>query len=326
MKEEIVLLIGKIGVPTLALSRYILGQLIQACHYLSCSDALAGTPRTHALQLLATCIGDKHQEIVENVLRVLGVVEFSDQMRMILRAVQSGRRKDIDNAVELLETCLHSDLRLALIPLLKDIPVPDRLSASSKALGIDLPGFTSFEQIRKWIEQDADPSLRQLCAIAAQPDKGLSQTDPDLVEKTICLQKNPLFQGVRIRELMIIAGVCRSRTFETGEIVLQENQMAGHVYFFYQGALGVQSRFDRMPGAKDLISTEFVGERQWIDGQAQLYTLTADTRSVLLEIDGSDFCRVIQDIPLVIINLCRLYSRQLRAYHTVVPALPAAVL
>jgi hypothetical protein len=81
-----------------------------------------------------------------------------------------------------------------------------------------------------------------------------------------------------------------------------------------------------MPGAKDLISTEFVGERQWIDGQAQLYTLTADTRSVLLEIDGSDFCRVIQDIPLVIINLCRLYSRQLRAYHTVVPALPAAVL
>jgi len=106
-----------------------------------------------------------------------------------------------------------------------------------------------------------------------------------------------------------------------GEAVFQENRRADKVYFLYQGVLSASSRSipAKAPYAEQVLSTVFAGERQWIDDGVQLYTLKATTLSLLLEMDGNDFSRVVQEFPLVVINLCRIYSQQLRAYHKLVP-------
>lgn len=260
---------------------------------------------------------DMHQDRIETVLRVVGILEFKDQMRIILRAVQSGRRKDIDKAVEILETGLHSDFRLALIPLLDDIPAKDRLGASCTALGIDLLEFSSFEQICQWLAKEGDQAVVQLLAIASLADKHASPQEPDLVKKTKCLRTIPLFQGLKTRALMAIAGSCHPRTFRSGDIVFQEGQGADSVYLFFKGRLGVLSpMLSMLPlGAEPLFSTSLAGERPWIDKGEQLYTLRAETDTVLLEMTGADFCQALQEYPLIVMALCRLYSRQLRTYH-----------
>jgi CRP-like cAMP-binding protein len=53
----------------------------------------------------------------------------------------------------------------------------------------------------------------------------------------------------------------------------------------------------------------------WIDRGPQPYTIQAASASLLLEFDGSDFSRLLANYPTITINLCRLYSQELREYH-----------
>ena len=99
-----------------------------------------------------------------------------------------------------------------------------------------------------------------------------------------------MFQGLKIRELLPIARLCRSITCQAGETIFQENQKATDIYLLYQGELAAEYGFiaDQTPVAFDLLSTESAGEMQWIDGGVQLYTLKTKTVSLLLEMAGKD--------------------------------------
>jgi len=357
LKEEIVLLLDRIGVPKADLSRFVLDQLKLACHYLSFVNVLENYKQGDSMGLFKNGLKEKHQEIIEIVLRVMGVIEFGDQMRVILRAVQSGKQKDIDIVIEVLGNAIHSDLRHALIPLLENTPITERLTASCKALGIHPVILTSFEQVFALISEDADTALKALCLYASgenqelninthairrflnDPDSmvreaaewvihrrenngstQLSQNAPGLVEKIMCLEKKFLFKGLKTCELLPIARLCRSVTCQAGEILFQKNQKATDIYLLYQGELAGEYGFTADPAtvAFDLLLNEFAGEMQWIDGDVQLYTLKAKTVSFLLEMAGKDFCRIMEEFPLVVLNLCRIYSGQLRVYHQIV--------
>jgi len=357
LKEEIVLLLDRMGVPKADLSRFVLDQLKQACHYLAVVNSLENYKQGDAMSLFKNSLMEKHQEIIEIVLRVLGIIEFGDQMRVILRAVQSGKQKDIDIVIEVLGNSIHSDLRHALIPLLENTPIKERLSASCKAMGINPVILTSFEQVFVLISEDADTALKALCLYASGENQEVninenairrflddpnsmireaagwvisrrenhgssaqSQTAPDLVEKIICLGKKSLFQGLKTRELLPIARLCSPVTFQAGEIIFHENQETTDIYFLYQGDIAAEYGLieDQTMVPFDLLSKEFAGEMHWIDGGVQLYTLKAKTGSFFLKMAGKDFCRIMEELPVVVLNLCRNYSRQLRIYHQII--------
>lgn len=275
LQEQIINLIKQIGVPHADLSRFILDQLKKACHYLSCMNTIQMNTHGRAMGLFKRCLSDKHGEIIEIILRVLGIIEFSDRMHVILQAIQTGKRKDIDNAIEALESALHNDLRYALIPHLEDKSFLDRLSASCRAMGIESVFFTSFDQIfNLMIHEDEDPWIKSLCLYTAGETKDFkidSSIIADLVEnpepiiseaaawmqthvekpetedtsiqpselvyKTICLGNNPFFKELKTKELMAVARSCRLTDFAPGMIIIHEKTKAMGIYIHCSGQM-----------------------------------------------------------------------------------------
>jgi len=355
LKEESLLLLDRIGFPKADLSRFVLARIQQACHYLACANALENRTQGDFIRLLKNSLMEKHQETIEIVLRVVGGMEFSQQMRIILRAVQSGKQKDIDNVIEVLENTLHPALSHALIPLLSDIPIMEKLSASCKAMKIRPIFATSLAQEVDLLAQDPDPAIKALCIYAAgdiltllpdvlgrfrqDPDEMVSeaaqwaaqrlenksvspelQTGFSLADKTLYLTKSTLFKRVKTGDLMAIARACRFVSYPAGETIFQENKTVMGVYFLCQGNLGVSCSTiaDMGSVATHLALTKVAGEMAWMDRHGPLYTLTATSACLLLEMEGQNFSNLLADFPQVVINLCKNYSQQIRVYQQMI--------
>ena len=359
LQEQVIQLLKLIGVPHVDLSRFVLEQLKRACHYLSCMHAFPGDIHDGAMFLLNRCLADRYQEIIEIVLRVLGIIEFNDRMRIILQAVQSGKRKDIDNAIEALESALHTDLRYALIPLLEDKPLLDRLTASCRAMRIEPVFFTSIDQVfdlllhedgESWIKalclyaagenqvfkidssrirrlaEDSDPIIFEAVAwLQADIEKlkihDKSRQPSELVNKTIYLGNNLLFQGLKTKELLSVARACRLLAFKQGDVILHEKTKALGVYIQCKGNMAFKLKSLNNYHARieaDLLSKGLAGEMQWIDNQDQLYTVKGETDCLVLEIPGEKFSMLLVEYPGLVLTLCRFYSHRNRMYQQVI--------
>jgi hypothetical protein len=290
---------------------------------------------------------------------VVGGIEFGQQRRIILRAVQSGKRKDIDHVIEVLENALHPDIGHALIPLLENISNAEKLAASARAMKSRPVVAVSLAQVMDLLAQDPDPAVKALYIYAAGEIQGLLQSealgrfqqDPDemvreaaqwsvrrlehreifpepqtgLADKIICLTNNTVFERVKIRELLPIARECRFVSYPAGQIIFQENQPAGGVYFLCQGKLEIacSTIADMETVEKHLSSTRLAGEMPWIDSHHQLYTLRAASDCIVLEMAGRNFMQMLADFPQVVVNLCKNYSQQIRVYQQIVSNIPA---
>ena len=147
-----------------------------------------------------------------------------------------------------------------------------------------------------------------------------SMQTSELVSKTIYLGSNPLFQGLKIKELMSAAGSCRLVALAPGEIILHEKTKALGLYIHCSGKLVFEYRLMTDPDdqiAADLFSKGLAGEMQWIDDQDQLYTVKAETACLVLEISGEKFSMLLDDYPLLVLGLCKIYSQRIRNYQQV---------
>ena len=255
-REEAAALLKRIGVPESLLFRTILDLIADSCRYLACADALAPADTDSATGLLRGCLGEKHMEMIAICLRIIGITAFDDRMRVILKAVQSGRRRDIDNVIEALEGELHYSLRHALIPLLQEGPLRARLSRAYRTLKMDPVFPDSFETVITVLAGSReDPSLSLLCFFAMaehpvsaknqaiMPLPGLNSVDSDgdeyysalclfgrpsgtlpdaseipvIVRDVFCLKRHMLFSGLSTSDLLAVARVCRIRELDKGE-------------------------------------------------------------------------------------------------------------
>ncbi|MDT8377869.1 MAG: Npt1/Npt2 family nucleotide transporter [Desulfotignum sp.] len=356
LREEAALLLKRIGIPESLLSRTILDLLTESCRYLSCADALADATPDSATGLLRDCLREKHMEMIEISLRIMGITAFDDRMRVILSAVQSGKRRDIDNVIEALEGELHYSLRNALIPLLQEGPARQRLSRAYRALNRDPLFPDSFETVYQALAGGhEDPAVVLLCVFATveHPASFTNQaimrlpgmnpanlaaddhtrpfclfgraagTLPDasqipaIVRDIFCLKGHLLFSGLSTRDLLAAARLCRIRELHPGQALAHPGKDSQGVALFCQD--GFIPAGPCVPGAtaQRLLrdTCGFCGEMPWIDGQPEIYTITAGTRSRVFDIPGKDFVQFLKDCPLAAVNLCRFYCREIRTYQ-----------
>jgi len=358
LRQEAAGLLKRIGVPESLLSRTILDLLADSCRFLSCADALTGASPDSATGLLRDCLREKHMEMIEISLRIMGITAFDDRMRVILRAVQSGKRRDIDNVIEALEGELHYNLRNALIPLLQAGPVRPRLSRAYRALKMDPLFPDSFKTVLPALAgRDEDPAVALLC-IFATVEHPASDTDPTImrfpgmdpaipamndpagafclfgrpagvlpdipeipgiVRDILCLKAHLLFSGLSTRDLLTVARQCTIKTLDKGQALALPGRSAPGVALFCEDGFMSDGpcipAMDRHRFPRDTCG--FAGEMPWIDGQPEIYTVTAKDRSRVFEIPGNDFLQILQDCPLTALNLCRFYCREIRACQNV---------
>lgn len=356
LRSQALSILEELGAPRAELSHFVMGEMEKAYRNLVHVQDLKDMTHEPAIALLRDHLMESNNEIIQVVLRVLGVMEFPDRMRIILKAIQSGDRRDMDNAIEVLETSLHSDIRGILIPLLEERPLEEKLSVGRKKLQMDTGLSGTPEQVLLHLARDDDAvtqalalyaaaglSLREelKAAIAERIDaesqivreavlwaigkhKGQSATEfypagsPNLIERILSVRKIPLFVNLRIRELSAIASAADARRCGKNEVVVREGDPGDALYLVVEGELTVvkEMRTGRGWILETIRKDDFFGEMALLDRKPRSASVRTDSECLLLVIKTDDFTTIMESYPTIPINICNILGRRIRALQS----------
>jgi len=356
LRNQALSILEELGAPRAELSQFVMGEMEKAYRNLVFVHNLKDMAHVPANALLMEHLMEKNNEIIEVVLRVLGVMEFADRMRIILKAIHSGDRRDMDNAIEVLESSLHSDIRGILIPLLQERPMEEKLSVGHKKLHVDtglsgapervllhltkdndsvtqalalyaLAGLSLNEEqkaeIAERIEAEAQ-IVREAALSATAGYQGQSSTrpsamgSPNLIERIFSVRKIPLFGNLRIRELTAIASAADVLRCGKNEVVVREGDPGDALYLVVEGELIVSKEMGtgREWVLEPIGRDDFFGEMALLDRKPRSASVRTDSACLLLVIKTDDFTTIMENHPAIPINICKILGRRIRTLQS----------
>jgi len=278
VRNEVLSILTQLGAPSVMLSEFIMSELEKAYHILEHVKVLNDNEGDRTTSLLKEHLMERNIEIQELVLRLLGILEFGDHMKVILKAIQSRNKRDMDNAIEALEASLHPDIRKILIPLLEERSLEEKILIGRERLKTAPPPDMRLESCLMGLLADDDPITRALsiyglgeingndgpCKEAIQRCLGdenrmvreaalRSSHEPSadispeaypfenvsLIDKALCVRKIPIFMDLRVQEIMAIAYETKVRSLAEGDILVREGDPGDSLYLIMDGELAV---------------------------------------------------------------------------------------
>jgi len=356
LKNEILALLDSIGVPAVMLSAFIVKELKAAYGCLAQVKILESDPLSPALALCRDHLLEKHNEIIEIVLRGLGSTVFKDRMKLIIRAIQSGEKRDVDNAIEALESSLHTDIRRLLVPLLSEGTMEEKLAVPRERLGDDLLTASSVGEILKELVGDPDPMIQILGLYAlgesAQDDallpeiqryansedsmvkeaagwaldaleagiytKNRSIAGSPMVEKIRWIRQIPLFTNLRVQELLTIVSMMAVQRYSKNDVVFREGMPYDGLHLIFKGQVSLitGAETDRQKVLECIGKYRFFGELALIDGKNHPYTAKVEADALILMLKADDFSLLLKNSTAVSLNLCKVLMQRIRDYQT----------
>ena len=355
LKKELPALLKHIGVPGATLSAFLVNELSAAYGCLAKVQVLENGDLSPALTLCRDHLLETCDNTIEVVLRVLGTTVFEDRMKLIIRAIQSKEKRDVENAIEALESVLHSHIRHLLVPLLGDRSISEKLAAGRERLESELFTAASLKEVLKEIVNDPDPMIQSIGlyalgemdrddslmsdirkhtdsenrwvrqAAAWALDAGRSDTptgdrpadSSTLLETTLWLRRISIFTDLRVLALLTIAAMMELKRYVRDEIVFREGMPYDRFYLVYTGRVSLIMGADTaQTKLLDCIAANrFFGELSLIDRQHQPYTVKVDAAALIYTLKADDFLRVLKDYPSVSLNLCKVFIQRMRDYQ-----------
>ncbi len=355
LKNEILALLDDIGVPAVILSSFIVKELKAAYGCLARVKILESGPLSPSLALCRDHLLEKHNEIIEIVLRGLGSTVFGDRMKLIIRAIQSGEKRDVDNAIEALESSLHTDIRRLLVPLLGEGTMEEKLAVARERLGDDLPMTSSLGEILKELMGDPDPMIQVLGLYAlgesARDDallpeiqryansenqmvkeaagwaldaleagvytKNRPTVGSPMVEKIQWIRQIPLFTNLRVQELLTLVSMMAVQRYSRNDIVLREGMPYDCLYLIFEGQVSLITghETDRQKQLECIGKNKFFGELALIDGKNHPYTAKVESDVMIYMLKADDFSLLLKNSPSASLNLCKVLTQKIRDYQ-----------
>lgn len=356
LKNQILELLNLIGVPSVMLSAFVVKELRVAYGCLAQMKILESGPLSPALALCRDYILEKHNETIEIVLRGLGATVFRDRMKLIIRAIQSGDKRDFDNAVEALESNLHTNIRNLLIPLLVEGTMEEKLNVVRERLGNDLPMVSSLEGILKELMGNPDPLIQSLgiyawgesapgdalrtevqkyanaenqmvkeaagWAMDALASGGYTKKRPTagspFVDKIQFIYHIPLFTNLHVQELLTIVSMMMVRRFMKNDVVIREGMPSDYLYLILEGQVVLikDMETDQQKILECIGRNRSFGELALIDGKNHPYTARVESDAQIMILKADDFFVLMKSSPVMSMNLCKMLIIQLKEYQS----------
>ena len=355
LKNEILALLDDIGVPAVMLSSFIVKELKAAYGCLAQVKILESGPLGPALALCRDHLLEKHNEIIEIVLRGLGSTVFGDRMKLIIRAIQSGEKRDVDNAIEALESSLNKDIRRLLIPLLGEGTMEEKIAVAREKLGNDLSMASSPEDVFKQLVDDPDPMIQALGLYALEESarddallpefrryansenqivkeaagwaldaleagvypKNIPAAGSPMVEKIQWIRQIPLFTNLRVQELITLVSMMTVQRYSKNDLVIREGMPYDCLYLIFEGQVSLLTgaETDRQKVIECIGKNRFFGELALVDGKNHPYTVKAESDVMIYMLTADDFSLLLQNSPTVSLNLCKVFIQRIRGYQ-----------
>ena len=355
LKAEILALLDRIGVPAVMLSNFVMRELQKAYRYLADVAILDSIPAKPALSLCRDYLLEQHAEIVEIVLRLLGHMFFKDHMKLIVRAIQSKEKREVDNALEVLESGLHRGIGRIFLPLLEDLTLAEKLAIGQKrlrpalvmpdscekvlatllgtpeplvqalalyALGESPPGGTKLSVIGRFIDSEND--LVRKASRWALDNSQIHQTaqappplGSPMVENARGLRQTMLFSNLPVLRLLALSVRLTVKKFVKNEIIFHEGARDENLYLVKEGqvTLFLKTAPHRPPIMERVDPNRHFGDLSLIDRKPQPYSALVESGATLYVIAGEDFVDLLKGEPRVSLNLCRYLAQRIRDYH-----------
>jgi len=355
LRQEALLLLDEMEAKPVEVSQFVKEQIERAYRMIAAALAVKAHGEGICAQLLSQHLLETSRGVQETVLRVLSVQGGGEGMQVLLRALGSTDRREVEDALEALESFLHPGVRKLLIPLLDNIPLEEKLAAARKSLKIPDPRRISQQELAELLIAEEDSVSRALAIyyfgeIRLQPmgenmlEALLQDKDPlvseaylrfsqahfqsssgelgehflSLIEKADYARKVPIFSSLLVRDLFAVAGIMLERSCAPGEVVVKEGEPGDALYLVVKGEFQVLKSMgdgEPVPIAK-IGSLEFFGEMALFDHGPRSATVKADSQGgLLLRLEGEAFHRLMAEHPGIPIAICAELSRRMRALH-----------
>ncbi|MCF8062272.1 MAG: HEAT repeat domain-containing protein [Deltaproteobacteria bacterium] len=318
LQEQALTLLKEQGLPRAEVTRFALQTLESAYLLAACDKVLERVDPSPAVGFLQTHLRERARHLAEVVLRMLGATDFQDRKEVILRAVRSRDRRDVEDALEALETSIHPSLGRLLVPLLAKISTKEQLAlAKGRVPGLEALSSAPIEQVLERLMDSPDPATRELArTLSAEmhPEDRRIPSDDDLTSRLELLRLVPLFHGLSMDDLVALSGVLEPLALSPGMLVIRENDPGDALYLVQDGELSVIKSLGRERELK-LASVGrggFIGELALIDRAPRSASVRVETETRLLTLRGDRFMHLMKRRANLPLNVCRVLVRRIK--------------
>ncbi|MDR1867344.1 MAG: cyclic nucleotide-binding domain-containing protein [Treponema sp.] len=137
--------------------------------------------------------------------------------------------------------------------------------------------------------------------------------------KSAMLYRYPFFGGLNNEQIRIVYALMQEKSYQRGDIILNEGEPSDSLYFIYEGTVVVRKKNINLSTFGE---GEIFGEVEILDPMPSAATVNAQTDTKLLLLSHSAiyelYKRDIKVFALIIMNLARDVCRRLRRMNEVV--------
>jgi CRP/FNR family transcriptional regulator, cyclic AMP receptor protein len=126
-----------------------------------------------------------------------------------------------------------------------------------------------------------------------EPKQPLSEYQENL---EILLQL-PLFAGLPIEPLKVLAYLCKRETFKPGELLFHEHEVDANAYYILEGKAELLTETNGEAEYTEFGEREFIGSISLFCDAKRLFTLRAKTKVVCLVLSREKFQKVLERFP-----------------------------
>ncbi|HOV79582.1 MAG TPA: HEAT repeat domain-containing protein [Bacillota bacterium] len=273
-----------------------------------------------ALRQMGTCdladlAGRRIKEIEAEVLEaswlVLAGLSSESSVNVLRKALQEENEEKRDNALEILTEGIGD--RSLSRTLARHLTSALSLDREDPCPGVFRAGAA-----------EADYWLREIWVAAERRRERKDMEtarDFELLDRVLLLKETPLFAGLSVEELALIAGVARVETWPDGSFLLTEGRQNQTVYLLLAGHIEISARSQSgregtigVMGPKELIGDTSAFDESPSPVSAQVILGDA----VVLALEGRELARLCRLYPEVGIGLIRAISARVRKLEQMV--------
>ncbi|RUA00128.1 MAG: cyclic nucleotide-binding protein [Deltaproteobacteria bacterium] len=350
IREGLFSLIEKMEIKDIDTVQYANRQIEKCYTHLAESVAVSRFPASPSRDLLVQHLNEKKDLRINNILRILSIMDTSGRMKLIYRGIYSFDAHQKGNSVEALDNLLEKSLTRVFIPLLEDMSPGQQMSVGRKYF--DLPVFPDqpealaahFSEKRDWLSlaliyyisnklssgninretrvsmiQPGEDSVSEKNAALNIIDSTIGEMKMNdmltLPDKIFQLRKVEILKDLSVSELAAVAAIAEEQDFSKGDIVIREGEMSQVLYLVIEGETSVIKNLgtDQEIELARIHSNDYFGEMALLeDGRSRSASIRAEKDSRFLTLHKQELLDIIDEYPKIALNFCRVLARRLR--------------
>jgi CRP/FNR family transcriptional regulator, cyclic AMP receptor protein len=126
-----------------------------------------------------------------------------------------------------------------------------------------------------------------------EPKQPLSEYQANLE----VLMQLPLFAGLPLEPLKVLAYLCKRETFRPEEVMFHEHEVDTHAYYIFEGTAELVSEGNGETALTTFEERDFIGSMSLFCDVKRLFTLKARTKVICLTLSREKFQKVVERFP-----------------------------